>query len=67
MCQRERKRERERVILNVRWAGHVVMIFNMRIQKRFLEGIIGGRRPPGKSKDTTEGEVRRNDAILLKT
>jgi hypothetical protein len=57
----------ERVILNVRWAGYVVKLFDNRIQKRILEGSIGGRRPAGKPKDTTEGDVRKDEAILLKT
>ena len=43
------------------------MMFNNRIKKRTLEGIIEGRMSHGKTKNTTEGEVRRNGAILLKT
>jgi hypothetical protein len=41
-------------------------MFDNRIQQRILEGNIGGRRPAGKPKNTTEGKVRGDDAILLK-
>jgi hypothetical protein len=51
-------------VKSLKWAGHVVRIFENRMPKLILEGSIGGRSPAGKPRNRLEDEVRKDVAKL---
>jgi hypothetical protein len=52
-------------VKRLRWARRMVRMFDNRIQKRILEGSLGGRRSAGKLRNRWEDEVWKDGTILL--
>ena len=50
-----------------KWAGHIVRMFDTRIQKHIVEWCPGGRRPIGEPKNRWHDKAQNDAARLLNT
>jgi hypothetical protein len=51
-------------VKRLKWAGHVIRMFDNRFPNRILEGNVGERRPTGRTRTLWEDGVRKDGKVL---